>query len=287
MNQAAGILARWGRVGSDLQSFQSEVDWQPAQLMVDAMQTWGDVQKGNYRDILDKSAACLAQFGEPLRVDFGTHRWLKNNREESYSAWLAWIIEQLESPGEVFGLFKLEGKDKNAAISDCVGIRPHVVCEKSIKVPSGEGRLDIVIEYKKTESEKVALIVIEVKLVSTDAADLQKQAGYRVWMDQQIAYDENRRFPVLLTTEGEEGAEYPGGFRFVSWARVCVELRRIAPRYISGRPIVAALILSFVSAVERNLLDMSLPAPEASAMTWMAHSRVLDHIEESLQGELQ
>src|SRR5437016_10172624 len=93
------------------------VDWLPAQRMMVAMRDWGEVQKQNYRDILDKSEACLAPFGEPLRVDFGTHGWLKEDREESYSAWLAWIVEQLESPREVFGLFNLEGE--NAAISDC------------------------------------------------------------------------------------------------------------------------------------------------------------------------
>jgi hypothetical protein len=243
--------------------------------MVDAMRGWAEVQKVKYFRLLERSEGRFGQFGDPLRVDFGAHRWLKENREESYSAWLAWIIEQLESPREVFALFKLEAE--NAVTAECVGIRPHVVCEKCIKVPKGEGRLDIIIEY-----EKVALIVVEVKRVSTDEAELDKQGGYRIWMDQQDAYNEKRRFPVLLASKGEEEEEYPGGFRYISWAHVCVELRRVAPRYITGSPIVAAMILAFVSAVERNLLDMSLPDRDAPAMTWMAQSAVFDQIEASL-----
>lgn len=108
MDRAAGILDRWGLLGSDLLSSLSEVDWQPAQCMVDAMREWGEVQKGNYLKLLEQSERRFGSFGEPLRVDFGVHRWLGEQREESYSDWFAWIIGELRQPDLVFRLFGIK-----------------------------------------------------------------------------------------------------------------------------------------------------------------------------------
>jgi len=33
------------------------------------------------------------------------HRWLADDREESYSDWLAWVIEQIKMPELVFRVF--------------------------------------------------------------------------------------------------------------------------------------------------------------------------------------
>lgn len=273
MTQAVGVLARWGRLCSDLQSSQSGADWQPAQLMVDAMQAWGEVQKGNYRDVLDKSAACLAPFGEPLQEDFGAHGWLKKDREESYTAWLRWIVEKLRHPDLVFRLFgiiddpvPLQALSENFRRPECE------VC-----ILENTRRLDLVIRY-----EDAVLIVVEVKVTGADSADTAKQEDYFDWMNRE---PEPFRRAILVANDATE-EEYKK-FRFVSWAHVCVELRRIAPRYFSSRPIVAAMILAFVSAVERNLLGLSLPDPSAPAITWMAHSAVFEHIKASLSGELQ
>jgi len=229
LTQLAEAIARWRVLGSEVRPTRPEMNWQPAQGMVDAMRTWGEVRKTEYQTILQESETRLAPFGEPLRVDFGTHRWLKGEREESYSDWLAWIVDQLKNPEEVFALFKLG--NQGTVISECAGCQQLVKREKGIEVPTGGGRLDIHIEYQRSESDKVALIVIEVKRVSTAEAVLEKQAGYRVWMDEQNDYSPERRFPVLLATEGEEEEEIPGGFKLVSWAHVCNQLRRIARRY--------------------------------------------------------
>jgi hypothetical protein len=236
--------------------------------MMVAMRDWGEVQKQNYRDILDKSEARLAQFGEPLRVDFGAHRWLKGNREESYSDWLAWIVGELRQPDLVFGLF---GIKEDAATLKARGEDFHRP-DREVWILENTRRLDLVIRY-----EGAVLIVVEVKVTGADSAETAKQEEYFGWMKGE---PEPSQHPILIACDASE--EQYSKFRFVSWAHVCVELRRLAPRYFSGRPIVAAMILAFVSAVERNLLDMSLPPFEAPAMTWMAHSRVFDHVKESL-----
>lgn len=273
MNQSVGILARWGRLGSDLLSFRSEVDWQPAQRMTDAMDAWGEGQKRKYVTLLEQSATRLAPFGEPLRVDFGTHDWLRKDREESYTAWLGWIVGELREPDLVFRLF---GIKEDAAALEARGKdfrRP----DREVWILENTRRLDLVIRY-----EGAVLIVVEVKVTGADSAETAKQEDYFDWMNGE---PEPFRYPILVASDASE-EEYDK-FRFVSWAHVCVELRRIAPRYVSGRPIVAGMILAFVSAVERNLLDLSLPHPDAPPITWIAQSRVFDHIEESLKGELQ
>jgi hypothetical protein len=273
MDRAAGILDRWGLLGSDALSSLSEVDWQPAQCMIDAMREWGEVQKGNYLKLLEQSERRFGSFGEPLRVDFGVHRWLWKQREESYSDWFAWIVGELRQPDLVFRLFGIKEDPTAPKVRGEDFLRP----EREVCILEGTRRLDFVIRYTGA-----VLIVVEVKVTGADSAETAKHKDYIDWMNVQ---PEPFRRAILVAIDGSKDEYY--GFRFVPWADVCIELRRIAPRYFSGRPVVAAMILAFVSAVERNLLDMSLPAPEASAMTWMAHSRVFDHIKESLQGELR
>ena len=34
---------------------------------------------------------------DPLHVDAGLNRWQRNDHEEAYSDWLAWILEQLDT----------------------------------------------------------------------------------------------------------------------------------------------------------------------------------------------
>jgi hypothetical protein len=250
--------------------------------MVEAMREWGETQKKAYQAVLEKSGAQLAPFGDPLRVDFGTHRWLRKGHEESYSAWLAWIIEQLETPCEVFRLFKLGAQDE--VISECGGATLQVQAEQTIEVPDGSGRLDIVVEYERERGEKVALIVVEVKRGAPAEGGLDRQlTGYRAWIDRQTAYKEDRRFPVLLSSEDDEAKQLPGAFIPVPWEHVCLGLRRLAPRYVPGRPTVAAMILGFVGAVEQNLLHMSLPGNDEPATTWVAREAVFGHIRATLE----
>jgi hypothetical protein len=225
--------------------------------MVEAMRTWTEVCKNAYQALLEESGARLAPFGEPLLVDFGTHGWLRDEREESYTAWLGWIIDQ-------------------AAINAAQGavFRPP---ERKVPILDNTRRLDLVIQY-----ERVVLIVVEVKVTGADSAQTAKQGEYFNWMRGE---PEQFKHAILLATDASK-EEYDK-FHFVSWEHVCVELRRIAGRYRFTRSIVAAMTLAFVSAVERNLLRMSLPEPDAPGINWMVQSAVFEHIEKSLKGELQ
>ena len=67
------------------------------------------------------------------------------------------------------------------------------------------------------------------------------------------------------------------GFRFLSWAAVCVALRGITPYMLDQEHILStALILAFVGAVEQNLLGFVSPP---SALTAVGRiPRMVDHL---------
>lgn len=70
-------------------------------------------------------------------------------------------------------------------------------------------------------------------------------------------------------------------FPFLSWASVCVELRRIAARSLdSERMVGTALILAFVGAVEQNLMGFAWPATAHGKVPGMA-----SHLSKFLRAE--
>jgi len=53
------------------------------------------VAEGAWREqLFEESGKKLEPFEDPLLVDPGAHRWLSDSHEESYSDWLAWVLEQ-------------------------------------------------------------------------------------------------------------------------------------------------------------------------------------------------
>ncbi len=232
------------------------------------------------RRLLQQSQASLTPLGDPLLVDFGTHRWLSKAREEVFSDWLQWIVEQLRTPEWVFQLF---GIDDPGSIALCQDLPLRVRHE--VEIPQGhegqQGRLDLVIHY----AEKV-LIVVEVKKTGADQADTVKQRGYKSWMEVQ---PESYKRAVLLVVEVEY-EEYEG-FYPRRWRNLCIALRRIVPTLCrKQRLVVAAMILAFVGAVEQNLLRISSSLIrhiyEDSGQAIMVPSEIGDYIETSLPQEI-
>ncbi|MCR4418726.1 MAG: hypothetical protein QHH27_03285 [Clostridia bacterium] len=183
---------------------------------------------------------------EPLKMAFPLHRWLAEDREEAYSDWLVWILEQLGSARHVG--YVLWGEEMPGfSLSD-----QRCSVEREVWVPEGHpgrsGRLDCVIRIGEE-----AIILVEVKVVWAEWADLGKNRGYRQWLDSQP-------FPIrkayLLATGGDRHL-YEGDFELVTWGAICRRLRRLIPELAAeGRPTLAALTGGFVGAVEQNLLGL-------------------------------
>jgi hypothetical protein len=204
------------------------------------------------RSLLNLSSKALAPLEDPLSTDFREHRWLKLNREEAYSDWFAWILDELSSVRttcEILGItFPAETCDGDGVF----------VVDREVQISSGHpdrgGRLDILLTRTGA-----CLAIVEIKIISADApdADLAKHRGYILWHEQEEPFPLKPR--VIISTSGRK-ADY-NGFTHRGWREICIALRRLVPELITeGRCLLAALILCFCGAVEENLLGLEVIA---------------------------
>lgn len=273
--QMTDVMRRWSGLGSTLLKCEraSCTSWEPAHCMTQAFWHWSETERMRFRSLLDESNRRLSPLGEPLLVDFGAHRWLRGDREEEYSDWLAWIIDGLmtSNPEVVLSLFGI-ARDENM-IAPCKGRR--FAISREVRILDGARRLDLVIRDNLN-----TLIVVEVKVIGADDAETAKQKDYLDWMKTQ---KETRQYPILLATEAIE-KEYEK-FQFVSWPLLCIGLRKMVQGTNTGEHrVLTAMILAFIGAVEQNLLHFPFPdAPVHSNPLW---SEAANHIERSLKGRL-
>jgi hypothetical protein len=179
--------------------------------------------------LLARSKIRLRGIDDPLGVDFGAHRWLTEAREEAWSDWLAWILEQNGDTRQILKLFELDPTGEAGNIHDLR--REH---------STQNGRLDLVIEYGNET------LVVEVKTKS--AMDEDQLSKYDDWVKRARA----SRGSILLAIDD------PGplieGWQFRSWETVSMGLRTWACGWLEKRRIEATLTLAFCGAIEKNLL---------------------------------
>jgi hypothetical protein len=174
-----------------------------------------------------------------LDANYGAHLWFGKVREEIYTAWLAWIFEELALSHYIYDVLGLDERR-------VLGKYERLQAEVRREVPIPEGKLDLVIRFKEQ-----ATIAIEVKVGTADEADTEKQANYLKWLRRERSRVHE---PILIATAGEE-LEYEG-FPLRPWNDVCLALRRAAVDVANGRLALAAMILAFVGAVEQNRLHL-------------------------------
>lgn len=210
----------------------------------------------------DRSKKSLFPLSDPLDARFPLHRQLSSDREEVYSDWLQWVLQQFSDPqslGRILGspnLAQLANPDEP------------VIVDREITVEHGyagqAGRLDLVLRQQSRR-----LIVVEVKTRAYAGADLEKHVGYTESID-----SPETEFIFLAVNPPDTGLQ---GFRFVSWAEVCVALRAIARSRLGPNHILStALVLAFVGAVEQNLLGFV--SPESASLPIAKAPRMLDHL---------
>src|SRR5207245_191690 len=109
------------------------------------------------------------------RTNFTLHRWLKGDREEAYSDWLAWTLEQVGSVGDVLHALGVQDVDTLTPDPEAT---PKVTREEWV-MPEGRPparRLDLLVYL-----DGAVLAVIEVKVVSLKHAQLEKNEDYCRW----------------------------------------------------------------------------------------------------------
>ncbi|TKB70796.1 MAG: hypothetical protein E8D52_01505 [Nitrospira sp.] len=242
--------------------------WKPCVLLTGKAERLAESMVSDVSFLLQVSTSRLGQ--DPLTIDFSLHRWLARDREEAYSDWLKWVLEELCTPLRVG--YVLFGTDLPSQFRTC---RDVCTVEREVWVEKGHegrlGRLDLVVRF----GDKI-VIVIEVKVIGADSADTVKQSGYREWIDRQPA---DFRSAILLAVGGEAQKEYEG-FQLLLWETFCVRLRHCMSELTSeGRMISSALIAGFTGAAEQNLLGlpslrrMEQPRRPLLFMTQLAKAR--------------
>jgi hypothetical protein len=111
--------------------------WEPAQLLLQRAATLDAYTVQFLQSALEASNERLAPLRDPLALNLGTHRWLAIDREESYSDWLAWILQGMSATADVVPLFGFH----DAVLIEPLGRLVSVTREEA----SDQGRTDLII----------------------------------------------------------------------------------------------------------------------------------------------
>lgn len=257
----AELLTVWSRMAP-----RRSCTWEAVKQMLGGAAEDSKRVESQICDLLNRSDAALSPMSDPLRAGLGLNRWLRSDREEAYSDWLAWIFEQLGSR-DVVALLPIDDPE----IADhCV--RTTLRIDREYVIP--DGRLDLVLRFGQQ-----AVLVVEVKLSSAESAQTAKQKHYGEWLKEHLARYKIR--PVLLVVEAAD-TDYEG-FQPFRWAELCFGLRRMLPDLSHRIGLVkAAMVAAFIGAVEENLLLLAIPPGTGPGSTLFFHKTV-GHLERGLQ----
>ncbi len=285
VDQLLKTWRRWAELGAEILSIQQARTggWSSVHRIIESAEELLVLEGEKLRGLLQESRVRLYPLGDPLLIDFGVHRWLSKEPETAYSDWLHWIVKVLPTPELVFRLLRIDDPE---GMRKCESVPP--VIRREVWVSEGHegqsGRIDLEIRYPGN-----ALIMVEVKKVSADAADTVKQRGYRKWLEDQREPSPHKH-TILLATEGEK-LLYEG-FRLLTWAQLCASLRQMIPELVrttkAGEEIVVAgMTLAFVGAVEQNLcgLSASIAKQAFDCKRVKVGSALTEHLEECLCAE--
>jgi len=242
--------------------------WVPVSRMLQAAEAQSQLSISRLRDLLTRSDGRLTPLCDPLLANVGLNRWLAKDREEAYSDWLAWMLNELKSPEAALEVLRIRDPELLRRIR---GMSYHF--EREYHIPL-YGRLDLFCRF-----EEEALIAVEIKKTAADVADTDKQLDYCKWLKKQTA---RFKYAVLLAV-GATNEDDCKGFEALRWEDVCIDLRRMLPGIRDRLGVVAAaMFVAFISAVESNLLG--LVAPKEGKYGWsLLYARTADHIERSLE----
>lgn len=227
-------------------------------LVAPLIQSWESLSETLCRQF-DKLVECsdgyLRPLEDPLHLDLGTNRLFTNEREETYSDWLAWILQELAATGNANGaadVFQLLSISQTEILSQCAACSDSAKVFREQVIEQGheghKGRVDILIRY-----ERILLIHIEVKVTDADRADLEKNKGYSKSLKGE--YAEKEHIHVLLVTDSKR-ADYDDGFRVLKWSHIAKTLRRLATDHTKPLLLTAAMLL-FAGTIEQRLYGLS------------------------------
>jgi hypothetical protein len=226
---------------------EASADWDAVGHFASSVEPYlQEVREEARRLVMDQEARFgLGTGSEPLRVDYGMHRWLRDECEPAYSDWLQWLVETIGRRDWIGSLLGIPADSHiiHAATPKVSAVEREVpVCQEDDGALVGFLDLDIWFG-------DAARIVVELK---TFDQSFEKQLRYKEALD---VGDVETEF-VLLTKDHPD-TETVFGFRTRNWESFCLEARRLVPAVAQDRGVVvASLMLAFIGAVEQNVLQL-------------------------------
>lgn len=240
--------ADWGKAYAPARL--SRPDWSAVETLIDAAQPRLLEDSKALRKLLERSIDQLKS-SDPFLCDLGVHRWLETDREESYSDWLAWVLEQLSEASVVLRVLHVQNPE---FIATCTGQPYRVEREEGVKEggPGSSGRIDLIIHFGEPE---VAVLGIEVKTIDKN---YEKQRGYV-----QSLQNFCRSAECIIVANDDVDKDSLFGFKLRTWEDLSVALRHAIAGYVQshGANAISAMMLGFVAAIEQNLLGYGIAAP--------------------------
>ena len=160
----SATLRRWAALAEPLIETRP-VDLGAWQRLVAAMDRDADRAALRLDGLLAASECLFPGLTDPLRRDhlnLADHRWLRRDREESYSDWLAWILGQQSDFRKILSVFNLLPVETDGPWK--------IERERPIR----EGRTDILIRH-----QSLGTLLVEVKTASLPMEEqLQKYRSF-------------------------------------------------------------------------------------------------------------
>lgn len=240
----------------------------PLQSLIAAYKSISDLEAKRLESVLRKSNALLSPLEDPLWTDFGAHRWLSSAREESYSDWLSWILEQIQKPELVLQLFL-----KKHEMVSSMNFQEPLVVNREYGISEADGtrrRTDLELLYG---SHKAILVEVKkTKASEVNPAQLETQRKNRSGFSHYI-----------LLANGGERSTYAGGFSLMTWKELSIGFRCMVSQHVLTSKTVEAMILAFVGAVEQNLLsipgNLAKRVAQRQVISSVLRERISQHLE--------
>ena len=262
------VMKAWGKLGQHIEKSQRNIDWTPVRKIIKASEKFFKEEREALEIVFRRSNEQLGDL-EPFSVDLGVHRWLKAEREEAYSDWLKWVLDQLGQPalvGQVFGIKDNRLSTMRGAIK--VRRETRIIISKEMKLR----RTDVDIMFRNRGAVRV-----EVKIRDGGFLDLQQ-------LTDQGNHPEDFLHYVFLVRSGSlEGRK--SKFKVRYWEDVCLNLRRMMPK-LNLHFMQKAMVMAFVGAVEQNILKLPGNLPQLIESEVRINSSVGKYIEEGMKGQV-
>jgi hypothetical protein len=123
--------------------------WSEADDLLRAAMKSDRSARGILADLLELSNRTFDPLADPLATDFGAHRWLSADREEAYSDWLGWILEQI---GDAERVLRLLGVREKETIRMCASEKP------AIRMQSGSNSRNTPDGFRRDPNKRAAIL---------------------------------------------------------------------------------------------------------------------------------